>query len=199
MEVTHTQPTTRKVSLTNGRKSQCQQLWAKQVMSVGSVCLEVDPKNPEQLIVGFKTKDGWRLDDAHFWIGRNETDLPMDETNDPPRGPNLDLFTYRKDDLNGVHSNFGFIVKLWYLDFVCPDSQGTEFVAAAHAGVRARPSVRGGDVPTQQDAWAATESAKTAQDLSRHYMTFNFTLTCDLWKARPPNAPDRHHANQVPS
>ena len=199
MDVTHTQQMSRKVALTKGRKSQCQQLWAKQAIAVGSVCLEVDHRNPEQLVVGFKTMDGWRLDDAHLWIGRNITELPMDETNVPPKGPLLDLFTYRKDDLSGQHSNFGFIVKLWYLDFVCPDSKGTEFVAAAHATVRARSAVRNGSKPTQQDAWAAAEPATTAEQFRQKFLDFNFTLTCDLIQARPQDAPERHHANQVPS
>jgi hypothetical protein len=101
--------------------------------------------------------------------------------------------------LKGIHSNFGFVVSLWYLDFVCPDSKGTEFAAAAHAGVRARSAVRGGDMPTQQQAWAAAEPAKTAKEYSQKFLTFSFILTCDLLKARPQDAPERHHANQVPS
>lgn len=201
MEVEETHTATRKVALTNGRKSQCQQLWAKQgVIPVGSVCLEVDHRNPEQLIVGFQTKDGWRLDDAHLWIGKNITDLPLDEVNEPPTGPLLDLFTYKKDDLvPGQHSNFGFVVKLWNLDFSCPDSQGTEFAAAAHATVRARSAVRGGENPTQQSAWAAAEAASTAEQFQQKFLDFSFTLTCDLMQARPDDAPERHHANQVPS
>ncbi|CAB9524196.1 expressed unknown protein [Seminavis robusta] len=212
-----------KLVMQNGGASQCQTLWAKHTIAVGNVCVEADQRNPEQLIVSYETRDGWKLDDAHLWIGRNISEIPFmaDEPADDSKRSvqqqqhqdqpyqkqqqvDLTQFPYKKEDLAGKHENFGFVVKLQHLGYSCPDTQA--FVAAAHATVTARSSIRNGNTPTLQSAWAShIEPMKkhvlqgaTMINRINQWQDFNFTLVCDIKNDPPEGAPKRHFANQVP-
>jgi hypothetical protein len=207
-----------KLALSNGRVSQCQTLWAKQTIPVGSVCVDADQKNPDQLIVAYTTMDGWKLEEAHLWIGRNVSLLPMqNKTTDEPDGTrhiqqdprnniksphqesvDLSQFPFQKDDLSGKHAHYGFIVKLHQLGFACPEPKGTVFHAEAHATVTARPSLRNGNVATLQSAWASPVAPyKEIQNVNKG-VDFNFTLVCDVRNDPPKDAPVRHFANKLP-
>jgi hypothetical protein len=204
-----------KLALSNGRVSQCQTLWAKQTIAVGSVCVDADQKNPDQLIVAYTTMDGWKLQEAHLWVGRNASLLPLltttaDESDgtrhiqQDARQESVDLsqFPFQNDDLNGKHAHYGFIVKLHQMGFECPDPKGTVFHAAAHATVTARPSLRNGDVPTQQSAWASPVAPQKVLHVNNNNsykgVDFNFTLVCDIRNDPPQDAPARHFANKLP-
>ena len=214
-----------RLALQNGPASQCQGLWAKETIQVGSVCVEPDRRNPDQLIVSFSTADtGWKLDAAQLWLGQNITDnLPvevfeLDNKGDATKTtsltkastPDLSKFPYVKNDLDGQHQHFGFVVKLFYLNYVCPDSRGTTFSAVAHATVSApRSGLRNGDGSnTKASAWASptplvpptrTQSTTSESPIAEQHISFDFTLVCDRIAARPEHAPERHHANYVPS
>jgi hypothetical protein len=200
-----------KVALSNGRASQCQALWTESSSTqVGSVCIETDSSNPEQLGFSFATADGWKLDETQLWIGRNMSEVPLttplslplvggeptgeaDGAIFPDQQPDLERFPYLKNDLSGKYSHFGFAVKLWYLGFVCPDA-GTEFYAVAHASVAEAPSLRSGAM-TKTSAWAGKEPFADGSTL---WLNFSFKLVCDVIEDLPVNQRERHFANLIP-
>ena len=210
-----------RLSLKNGRASQCQGLWAKNgALQVGNVCVEPDRRNSDHVIVAFSTADtGWRLEETQLWIGAGETsveDLPSLVEDDA-----LSQFPYVKEDLQGEHLHFGFVVKLSELDFICPNTQGTQFTAVAHATVSAprsglRHTTGEAIETTKASAWASFEAPVVSSLLrtkngptlttsevpsseNETIASFDFTLVCDLIAERPKDAPERHHANYVPS
>ena len=214
-----------RLSLKNGRDSQCQGLWAKEgALQVGNACVQPDRENSQELMIDLSTTGmGWWLEDIQLWIGRDVKDIPVrevdingDDDTTPKRiSPSLEDFPHRQNNLRGEYSHFRIPVHISELPgFACPNPRGTQFMAVVHATVSARrsglrptgtPESGSATTTTQASAWASLDAPVAPLSNNRksksydNVTSFNFTLVCDIIAERSHDAPERHHLNYVPS
>lgn len=115
----------------------CVALLAGQTIPAGTVCSTVEG---DDLVVEYRTADGWELTEAHLWSGLSLGDLPQTRSGNPQIG----LFPYHSGAIAGATSQvFRIPLARFGLDAdqtVCDPV--TAFVVA-HAAVR-KPLAKGG-------------------------------------------------------
>ncbi|GEM_PF-1003451 len=142
---------------TDGNPLKTVTLYAGQTIDAGMATVSVVD---DQLLITYKTKYGWELTEVHAWVGTDLNDMP---TGGNSGNPQIGLFPYKAEDLEGASATeHTLTVPLEDLGLgaeVC----GGEFLIAAHAALR-KPLNDGGyqtetgwgagDRITEQGNWA---------------------------------------------
>lgn len=118
-------------------------LYAGQTIDVGSLVVEETDQNEDgvndAISVSYQLKDGWLIEEIHFWVGENVASMPQTKKGNPQVGQ----FPYKPTGVSGSES-YTLVIPFTNLNYNTCDAN---FVAAAHASV-----FRNGQNET---AWAA--------------------------------------------
>ncbi|HLP59453.1 MAG TPA: hypothetical protein VK186_11510 [Candidatus Deferrimicrobium sp.] len=152
----------------------CKTLIAGQTIDVGNVCLEVIEDN---LIVKYTTTGGWELTEAHFWIGKNMSDMPQTKQGNPKIGN----FPYNSGELAPGTTEYIFTVPLSSLgsELCSGTTQQETYFAAAHAAVQKFDNSSGGY--QTETGWASGDPIVPKGSWAM-YFTITFACSPDVPK-----------------
>lgn len=145
-------------------------LYAGQTINVGDILFnDIDTDGDGQddvLEVTYSLKNGWQLNELHFFIGSSLVQMPANKSGNPVVGQ----FPYSFQNLNGAASK-SFQVPFSAINYTC-EAEGIYFIAA-HASVR----LPVGAGFQTESAWG---DGQRLVQRGNWAMYFNIDINCDL-------------------